>query len=109
MVSARRSAAEAGHDGREKLAHLVSGSARHGVAGFVAYFREMITHVLDGQPGTVEALCPADEEARNVSRPNGIDLPRHRTVTMRQERGHRGHECRVELLKILAHKVIEHG
>ncbi len=36
------------HNRREELAHLVRGSARHGVAGFVADLFEMITHILDG-------------------------------------------------------------
>jgi hypothetical protein len=55
------------HDGGEELGHLVSGSAGHGIAGFVADLVEMITHLLDRQFGTVEPLRPADEESRDVS------------------------------------------
>src|SRR5690348_4013061 len=98
MASVRRSAAEASHDGREELAHLVGSSAGHGVAGFVADLVQMVAHVLDGQFGTVEALCPAYEEPRNMACPNGIDFPRHRTLPVGQVSRHGGHQGGIQSL-----------
>jgi hypothetical protein len=67
-------------DGGEECGHLVDWSARHGVVGFVADLCETIPDFLDGQRGTVETFCPTDEEARDVSGANGVDLAGNRAV-----------------------------
>ena len=90
-------------------AHLVSGSARHGVIGLVADLVEMVTDLLDRQRGAVEALRPADEEAGDVSGADGVDLAGNRAVPVRQERRDRSDQCRIQLLKVLRHKVIQNG
>jgi hypothetical protein len=97
------------HDRREQLAHLVGGTARHGVAGFVADLVEMIAHLLDRECRIVEAFRPADEEPGDVPGADGVDLTGNRTFSVRQKRRHRGHQRRIELLKILGHKVIQNG
>ena len=97
------------HDGGEELGHSSSGSAGHGIAGFVADLVEMITHLLDRQLGTVEPLRPADEESRDVSRAHRVDLAGNGAIPVSQEGRYRSHERWVQFLKVLAHKVIQHN
>jgi hypothetical protein len=42
----------------------------------------MIAYLLDGQLGTVETFCPADEEARDMSGADRVDLPGNRAILM---------------------------
>ena len=86
-----------------------AGPAGHGIACLVADLVEVITHLLDGQRGTVEAFRSADEESGDVSGANGVDLTGNRAFSVGQERGHRGHQRRIQLLKVLRHKIIQHG
>ena len=88
--------------------HFVGGPAGHGVAGLVADLVKVITHLLDGQRGTVEAFRSADEESGDVSGANGVDLTGNRAFSVGQERRHRGHQRRIQLLKVLRHKIIQH-
>ena len=69
----------------------------------------MITHILDRELGTVEPFRPADEESRNVSGPDRVDLSGDGAILVRQEGRHGSQESWVQSLKILAHKVIQHS